>query len=187
MPDVLFVQGAGPEVHDEWDSKLVESLRRGLGQSYQVRYPRMPDEGDPHMATWRPVLQQELASLRPGAVVVGHSVGGTMLIHVLADAAPAITLAAIVLIAAPFIGDGGWPSDEIAPRTDFGEQLPATVPVLLYHGEEDAEVPVTHVDLYAAAIPRARVRRLAGRDHQLNNDLSEVARDILELTSRREV
>lgn len=184
MPEVLFVQGAGPAVHDEWDLELVESLRRGLGQSYHVRYPRMPDEGDPRMATWRPVLEEELASLGPDAVAVGHSVGGTMLIHVLADMAPPITLAAIVLIAAPFIGDGGWPSDEIAPRADLGALLPPTAPVLLYHGEDDAEVPVTHVDRYAAAIPRARVCRLAGRDHQLNNDLSEVARDILDLTSR---
>lgn len=182
--DVLFVQGAGPKVHDQWDDKLVESLRRQLGQSYDVHYPRMPDEGDPRMATWRPVLEQELASLRPGAVVVGHSVGGTMLIHVLADEAAPTPLAAIVLIAAPFIGEGGWPSDEIAPRTDLGERLPAAVPVLLYHGENDPEVPVTHVEQYAAAIPRARVSRLAGRDHQLNNDLSEVARDILALTSR---
>jgi predicted alpha/beta hydrolase family esterase len=182
MPDILFVQGAGPRVHDDWDLKLVESLRRGLGESYQVRYPRMPDEGDPRMDAWRPVLEQELSSLRPGAVVVGHSVGGTMLIHVLADPVPATTLAAIALIAAPFIGDGGWESDDIAARTDFGERLPAA-PVLLYHGEDDADVPVTHVERYAAAIPRARVCRLAGRDHQLNNDLSEVARDIRELTS----
>jgi hypothetical protein len=32
-----------------------------------------------------------------------------------------------------------------------------------------------HAGLYALAIPQAHVRRLSGRDHQLNNDLSEVA------------
>jgi len=52
---------------------------------------------------------------------------------------------------------------------------------LLYHGDQDRIAPVAHVELYGAAIPRARVRRLAGRDHQLNNDLSEVATDIREL------
>jgi hypothetical protein len=35
--------------------------------------------------------------------------------------------------------------------------------------------------LYAEAIPYARVRRLANRDHQLNNDLTEVASDIRKL------
>lgn len=181
MRDVLFVQGAGPGVHDGWDIHLVESLRRELGASYAVRYPRMPDEADPRVETWRPVLERELAALGPGAVVVGHSAGGTMLIHLLADAAPAPGLGAIVLLAAPFVGEGGWAIEELAPRPDLAERLPAAAPVLLYHGEADEEVPVAHVELYAAAIPRARVRRLAGRDHQLNNDLSEVARDIREL------
>jgi len=51
-------------------------------------------------------------------------------------------------------------------------------------GEDDREVPVAHVDRYAAAIPHAHVHRLEGRDHQLNNDLSEVAREIRELASR---
>jgi hypothetical protein len=185
MRDVLFVQGAGAGVHAEWDVHLVESLRRELGSSYAVHYPRMPDEADPTLAAWRPVLERELAALRPGAVAVGHSAGGTMLIHVLADAAPAAGLAAVVLIAAPFIGDGGWASEELAPRPDLAERLPADASVLLYHGEADAEVPVTHVELYAAAIPRAQVRRLPGRDHQLDNDLSEVARDIRTLVSRR--
>ena len=187
MQDVLFVQGAGAGVHAEWDTHLVESLRRELGSSYTVHYPRMPDEADPRMGAWRPVLERELTALRPGAVVVGHSAGGTMLIHVVADAAPAADLAAVVLIAAPFIGEGGWASEEIAPRPDLAERLPAAAAVFLYHGEADAEVPVAHVERYAAAIPRARVCRLAGRDHQLNNDLSEVARDIRALASRRDV
>ena len=36
----------------EWDDKLAESLRRELGNEYEVRYPRMPDEGDPSYARW---------------------------------------------------------------------------------------------------------------------------------------
>jgi len=107
-----------------------------------------------------------------------------MVIHVLGDVASITGLTAIVLIAAPFIGQGGWASDEIEPREDLAERLPATVPILLYHGEDDAIVPVTHVERYAATLPQARLRRFEGRDHQLNNNLSEVARDIHELESR---
>jgi hypothetical protein len=46
------------------------------------------------------------------------------------------------------------------------------------HGSEDSTAPLEHVRRYQRAIPRAVVRELAGRDHQLNNDLSEVAADI---------
>jgi predicted alpha/beta hydrolase family esterase len=181
MKDVLFVQGAGEGVHAEWDLKLVESLRRELGPQYEVRYPLMPNEADPTLATWKPALEQEFAALRNGAVVMGHSAGGAMLINVLTQSAPMITLAAIVLIAAPFIGADGWTSDDIAPQSRLAERLPSAVPVFLYHGENDDIVPVAHVELYARAIPGAHVRRLAGRDHQLNNDLSEVASDIRDL------
>ena len=178
MKDILCVQGAGEGVHADWDSHLVESLRRALGPGYDVRYPAMPNEEDPTMASWRPVLDRELASLRPGAVVVGHSFGGAMAIRVLADSAPTANLGAIMLLAAPFFGTGGWTSDDIETPADLASRLPAAVPVFLYHGEDDDDVPVRHVDRYAAMIPHAHVRRLAGRDHQLNNDLSEVASDI---------
>jgi hypothetical protein len=40
---------------------------------------------------------------------------------------------------------------------------------------------VAHVDLYKKSIPHAQVRKLEGRDHQLNDDLSEVAADIRRL------
>lgn len=178
MRDVLFVQGGGPRVHAEWDVHLVESLVRELGPRYDVRFPPMPDEADPQLESWRPTLERELAGLGPGAVVVGHSVGGTIVINVLADAAPSVALGAVMLIAAPFIGDGGWQSDEMTSSADLAGRLPADVPVFLYHGEDDDVVPISHVELYARAMPHARVRRLPGRDHQLNNDLREVASDI---------
>jgi hypothetical protein len=178
---ILFVQGGGADVHEKWDAKLVASLQGQLGPSYEVRYPLMPNEADPEFAVWRTALEKELATLQDGAVVIGHSVGGTFLIHVLTESAPNAVLRAIVLIAVPFIGKGGWESDDIEPRPDLGARLPPGVPVLLYHGDEDDIAPIAHVELYARAIPQARVRRLAGRDHQLDNDLSEVARDIRDL------
>lgn len=181
MRQILFVQGAGKDVHETWDSKLVESLRRELGPGYEVRYPVMPNEGEPEFAAWRIALEREIASMRDGDIVVGHSIGGTILINVLADYDPPSVLGAIVLIAAPFVGEGGWKSEEIESRWDLGARLPPNVPVLLYHGDRDETAPIAHAALYAKAIPRARVRRLAGRDHQLNNDLSEVASDIREL------
>ncbi len=173
---ILFIQGGGEGTHDDWDAKLVDSLERELGPSFRVRYPRMPNEVDPRFARWRPALERELDSLDDGAILVGHSVGGTVLIHTLAAQPLGFEPGALVLIASPFIGSEGWPSDEIKPRTDF--RLPESLRVLLYHGTDDDSVPTAHVQLYARAIPHATVRVLADRDHQLNNDLTEVARDI---------
>ena len=184
MRQVLFVQGGGEGVHDQWDNQLVDSLRGELGPGYEIRYPVMPDEADPKYAVWKVALDRELAALTSGAIVIGHSVGGTMLIHAIAERNPRADLGAICLIAAPFIGQGGWNSDEIEPRADLADRLPRGVPIYLYHGRDDDTVPVAHVELYARAIPRAEVRRLAGRDHQLDNRLTEIATDIRRLEQR---
>ena len=89
----------------------------------------MPHEDDPKYATWSDAIEKEISTLESGAIVVGHSIGGTILINALAERAPAVNLGAIVLISAPFIGDGGWESDEIVPRADLGARLPKGVPV----------------------------------------------------------
>ena len=175
---ILFIQGGGAGTHDEWDDKLVDSLRRGLGEGYEVQYPRMPDEGDPSYARWSVAIRREMANLDDGAVVVGHSVGAAILINALAQQPPEQELGAIVLIAAPFVGEGGWPSDEFERAGDLGARLPEGVRVQVFHGLQDETVPLSHADLYAQVIPQAQVHRLPGRDHQLNNDLSEVAEAI---------
>jgi predicted alpha/beta hydrolase family esterase len=172
---ILFIQGGGASVHDEWDDKLVSSLSRELGGEYEVRYPRMPDEADPSYARWSPVIRREMADLEDGAVVVGHSVGGTVLIHALGEQSPERRLAAIVLIAAPFVGPGGWPGDEFELPGDLGARLPHDARVYVFQGLEDETAPSAHADLFGRVIPQAQVHRLPGRDHQLNNDLSEVA------------
>ena len=184
MRQVLFVQGGGKGVHDRWDNQLVDSLTAELGPGYEIRYPVMPNEADPSYEVWKLALHQELAMLEHGAIVVGHSVGGTILINFLAEQTADSDLGAICLIAAPFIGTGGWESDDIEPRPDLGARLPRDVPIFLYHGRDDDTVPFAHVELYARAVPRAQVRRLAGRDHQLNNNLAETAADILRLNQR---
>lgn len=175
---ILFVQGGGEGAHDAWDDKLVDSLRRELGDGYEVRYPRMPDEDDPSPAHWAPAVHRELADLADGAIAVGHSVGATILVHALAERPPRARLAAIVLIAAPFVGRGGWPGDDFELPGDLGARLPQGARVHVFHGLADETAPPSHADLYARAIPQAQVHRLPGRDHQLNDDLSEVAEAI---------
>jgi len=182
---LLFVQGGGKGTHDKWDNKLVESLERALGSNYAIRYPRMPREDDPTYARWKAALTRQFARLSDGAIVVGHSIGGTILLRTLADDPPTLTLSGIFLIAAPFVGKGGWPSDDLEPLSNIGRKLPRSTPIFLYHGRDDDTASIGHVRLYAKAIPRAVVRRLAGRDHQLNNDLSVVAADIRATVSRQ--
>jgi predicted alpha/beta hydrolase family esterase len=178
---VLFVQGGGEGVHDEWDDKLVASLEHELGPDYEIRYPRMPNEGDPQSVSWTVALEKELGDLPDGAVLIGHSIGGTILINALPEYTARCTPGGVFLISAPFVGQGGWPAEDIEPMSDLGTRLPTRVPIYLYYGSKDDTVPSEHAGLYERAMPSAVIRRLANRDHQLNNDLSEVAADVRRL------
>jgi predicted alpha/beta hydrolase family esterase len=175
---VVFIQGGGAGAHDDWDATLVDSLRGELGEGYEVRYPRMPLEDDPSYARWSTAIGHELAAVDDGVIVVGHSVGGTVLVNYLAEVVPTRGVGAIMLIAAPFVGAGGWPGDEFELPSNLGARLPRGVPVHLFHGLNDQIAPPDHIDLYSRAIPQAQPHRLPDRDHQLNDDLSEIAQAI---------
>lgn len=175
MRQILFIQGGGEGVHDEWDDKLVASLKQALGAADEIRYPRMPDEQDPSSAAWGATIRREMAGLADCAVVVGHSVGGTLLVQALVGETHRRNLAGIVLIAAPFVGAGGWPGEEFEFPADLGASLPQGVPVRVFHGLDDQTVPPSHARLYGDAIAGARLHLLPQRDHQLNDDLREVA------------
>ncbi|HKO50757.1 MAG TPA: alpha/beta fold hydrolase [Polyangiaceae bacterium] len=176
---LLFVQGGGKGTHDDWDSKLVESLRHALGEDYHIDYPRMPDEDDPSYASWKKKLERAFEPLRDDAILVGHSIGATILLKSLSEPSAARKFGAIFLLAAPFVGAGGWSANDLQIPADLGARLPQDIPIHFYHGLDDETAPPSHLDLYARAVPQARVERLAGRDHQLDNDLTEVAAAIL--------
>jgi hypothetical protein len=65
-------------------------------------------------------------------------------------------LAAIILVSPPFVGEGGWPSNDIKEKPDLGARLPANVPIHLFYGSNDETAPFVHADLYARAVRQAR-------------------------------
>lgn len=178
---VLFVQGGAEGAYKD-DARLAESLRSNLGPNYQVRYPAMPNEADPDYQSWKRSILRGVQEMGEGAILVGHSIGASVLIRMLADRVPRPSIAGVFLIAGPFWHDNEfWRWDEVALPDDAADHYPRDVPLFLYHGDKDEVVPVSHLDMYAKALPDAVVRRLPGRNHQLNGDMTEVARDIASL------
>jgi hypothetical protein len=175
---VLFIHGGGEGAH-AWDSRLVASLEEKLGPGYVVRYPRMPDEAEPEYGAWKRCISEELAALSGDVMLVGHSIGASVLIRALVDGVAARCVAGVFLIAAPFWHEHEvWHWKEAALPADAASSVPSDVPVFLYHGRADEVVPFSHLALYAKAFPQAVVRALDGRDHQLNDELTEVADDM---------
>jgi uncharacterized protein len=174
---VLFVQGGGKGAHDE-DAVLAASLKRALRGEYDVHFPRMPDEADPNVKSWKRKISAELSLLRGKVVLVGHSVGGSILLRYLSEEEVKKPIAGLFLLAAPSWDEDQWNFDDLKLPRNIAEKLVYIPRIFLYHSRDDAVVPFAHLALHGARLPQATIRAVDGRGHQFGNDLTDVARDI---------
>jgi len=173
--DVLVIHGAGePRLRAGrvyWEPLLESSL----GDGYRVRAPRMPDPEEPDYARWADAIRRRLhESSNP--VVVGHSLGASVLLKLLCHVRVRPAFAGLFLVATPFWGPE---LPDFALPTDFGAKLRDLSPLYFYHSRDDGEVPLEHVERYRSALPHATVRVLDGGGHEFDRaTFPELARDI---------
>jgi uncharacterized protein len=87
----------------------------------------------------------------------------------------------IFLISTPFWkGEEDWVQG-LKLQESFAEKLPKNVPIFLYHCRDDEEVPFKNLILYKRKLPHAIVREIPSGGHQLNDDLTLIAKDIKSL------
>src|SRR5215207_9259742 len=179
---VLFIHGGGERVR-EADKKLAASLRDALGAAYDVRYPEMPDADRPEYEIWKDQIAEELSTLDGDVTLVGHSLGGSILLKYLSKEEVEKPVTGMFLLASPCWGAEDWEVGEYELQKDFASKLPEGLLVFLYHSRDDEVVPFAHLALYEAKLSQATVRKFDGRGHQFGDDLSEVAKDIREVVS----
>lgn len=178
--DVLFIQGGGNGGY-EADTKLAASLQQLLGAAYKVHYPRLlSDTARPDFG-WPEQIGKQLALINREVILVGHSLGASMLLKYLSENKVSSTITGIFLISTPFWrGEEEWVQG-LKLNDDFAGKLPQDTPIFLYHSRDDEEVSVANLALYRQKLPQATVREIASGGHQLNNDLTLVANDIMAL------
>jgi pimeloyl-ACP methyl ester carboxylesterase len=177
---VLFIQGGGGEEDYAADAKLVASLQEVLGEAYLIHYPLLNNEPAQDFGR-KKQIEKEISSIKGEIILVAHSLGALMLLKYLSESQVQKKIAGIFLISTPFwSGDEDW-KQGLKLQENFADKLPKEVPVFLYHCLDDEEVPFDHLRLYAYNLSQATVREIASGGHQLNNDLSLVAKDIKSL------
>jgi predicted alpha/beta hydrolase family esterase len=174
---LLFIQGAGGGAWHE-DKKLVEFLQDKLADNYEVIYPKMPKEDQPEYKAWKTEIAKELNALNGKVILVGHSLGGSVLLKYLSEENIKTSIAGVFLIATPYWGTKDWQADQFILDKDFASRLGNVPCMFLYHSRDDDWVPFTHLGLYAKKLRGATIREFSGRGHQFNNNLAEVVEDI---------
>ncbi len=174
---ILFIQGGGERGY-EVDTKLVASLQNELGNAYEVCYPKMhvnetlPDFG------WLQQIGEEISSIKGELILVGHSLGASMLLKFLSESEIKKKIAGIFLLATPFwSGEDDWVKG-LRLKVGFADKLPQNVPIFLYHSKDDEEITINHLTLFRQRLSYGTFYELENGGHQFNNNLNFVARDI---------
>jgi uncharacterized protein len=176
---VLFIHSAGPQGPHEGSSDFIVHLKKGLGAGFAVRCPKMPHPENPDYLPWKNRLAKEIDRLDDGAILIGHSLGGSVLAKFLSEERVQKRFAALCLAATPFWGEKGWEYEAFYLNEGFGAKLSRIPRIFLYHSRDDGMVAVAHVKRYAAALPKAAVRVVKGRGHAFEKDgLPELVEDL---------
>lgn len=180
--EVLFIHSAGPQGPDEGSSKLVAYLHTALGAGYLLRCPALPEPENPRYEAWKGTIYRELGVPGSEVILIGHSLGASIVLKYLSEEPCKRSIAGLFLIATPYWGTRGWEMDEFLLREDFVSRLPFIPKVFLYHSRNDEWVPFGHLAHYVKKFPQATVRKIDGGEHEFANGLPEVANDIKSLS-----
>jgi uncharacterized protein len=175
--NVLFIHSSGDQSGNEGSGPLVAALRTGLPADIQFDAPIMPKPDEPDAAAWEAALGEHLRQQQAPLVLVGHSLGGSVILRYLAEHGIPAGLVGVVSIAAPFWERSGWQAEWALPR---GFEARLAVPrITLYHSRDDDVAPVSHVDRYAEALPKAVVHKVDGRGHLFaDGNVADIVADI---------
>lgn len=176
---ILFAHSGGGQSHPgEGSFDLVSSLKQQLSNEYDIHYPIIDDPEAPTYKMWKKLFSTEFKRRKQPIILVGHSLGGSMLLKYLSEERPKISISALFLVAIPLWGKNGWAVEDFVLQENFEAELKHITKVYLYHCKKDAIVPFEHLNFYKAAFPHSIVRVLNGTDHAFATGLPELASDI---------
>jgi predicted alpha/beta hydrolase family esterase len=180
--DIFFVHSAGPQNVGQGSRNLIKYLSRSLGDGFRVNHPMMPDPENPRYIAWKMALQSALPIGGNKAALIGHSLGGSVIVKYMSEGLCQMPLAGLFLIGAPYWGLRGWSMDEFKLQHDFRSKLPAIDNVFIYHSRNDKWVPYSHGQAYAKALPGSSLRSLDGDEHEFSDGLPMLVNDIMHLS-----
>lgn len=109
----------------------------------------MPNEDNPEYEAWKGWIASQFAALDNEVVLVGHSVGASILLKYLSEENVTTPVAGTFLLASPYIVAGGWEVDMDALRKNLASTFSEESPMYFYHSRDDEVVPFGHLALYA--------------------------------------
>ncbi|QGH32895.1 serine hydrolase family protein [Gracilibacillus salitolerans] len=178
---ILFVHSAGAQGLHQGSRDLIEYLLDQLGDTYHLISPMMPKPENPEYARWKNELTNIFSHLEGEIILIGHSLGGSVLLKYLSEMEVKPAISSLFLIASPYWGkDDDWQAEEFTLTENFTSNLPYIPNIYLYHSKDDKVVPVTHIHHYANEFPQAITRVLEREGHYFSDGIPDLITDIKE-------
>ncbi len=181
-PKILFLHSAGPQHEEEGSARLLKYLKKSLSKYYDIVAPLLPNPEDPDYESWRDTIEAAIAHMEGGIIIIGHSLGGSVLLKYLSEKTFTKKIAAIFLVAVPYWGcDEDWEVPEFMLSPGFSDDLPHVPVMTIFHSKDDQVVPATHAAMYASEIPVATMKLVNGHGHVFWDGLPELVAAVREL------
>ena len=176
--NILFIHSAGKQSMMEGSYGLISSLRKSLHLPFTLHAPAMPEPENPRYKNWKLVIEKHFNKINGSIILIGHSLGGSVLLKFLSEEKIKIHIAAMFLISTPYWGMKNWEIDEFTLHSNFENNLPDIPDLFLYHSHKDQWVPFLHMLYYKEKFPNAEIRILEGSDHNFSNGIPQLITDI---------
>lgn len=175
---IFFAHSAGPQGPGQGSHDLLSMLRTELSQSYEIIAPIIDRPHAPDYQQWQKVLNAAFATTKVPLILIGHSLGGSVLLKYLSEQKPDVRIQAMFLIAMPHWGAPDWEVAEFVLEKNFSDALRNIPAIYLYYSEDDEVIPMQHLTFYRNALKNAVVRKLKGYDHEFKTGLPELVQDL---------
>lgn len=176
---ILFAHSAGAQYGKGKGSyDLVHYLKSKLSTEFTVLYPIIPKPNFPTYEKYKEMFDEAFAKITGPLILIGHSLGGSVLLKYLSEDHPHISITALFLISVPH-----WKSNmkEFELKKNFQKAIQNIPEIFLYHSKNDPVVPFDHLSFYKNAFGSATVRELPGREHVFSKGLPALVEDLRQL------
>ncbi|WP_412777768.1 alpha/beta fold hydrolase [Thalassospira lucentensis] len=175
--DLIFIHSAGKQGGDDGSSRFLARLEAALDGQFRIVAPEMPTPERPDVELWLReidrVVSNSKSDARPGAVLAGHSLGGSTILQYLGRNREIYRddnwLLAAFSISAPFWGLKDWEVTDFSLSAPEISALQGLKDLYFCHSADDRIVPAEHQDAYADHFPHAGCIRLKSAGHLLSD------------------
>jgi predicted alpha/beta hydrolase family esterase len=176
--EIFFIHSAGPQHEQAGSTGLIRYLKESLDSNYVLHHPSMPDPENPRYQEWKMTLQATLPVGGNKVAIIGHSLGGSVIVKYLSEGLCQVPVAGLFLVGAPYWGLRGWTMEEFMYGPDFASRLPDIERVFIYHSRNDQWVPFSHAEAYTKKLTTSVMRKVTGEEHEFDSGLPVLVKDI---------